>query len=59
MDAKELREKIADEVLNQFHKRVRNVYEILESGVFVVEGNNQSVICHAVLSKNGTILLVE
>lgn len=59
MIAKELREQIDNVVLEKFHKKVRNVYEILDSGVFVVEGNNQSVICHAMLSKNGTILLVE
>lgn len=59
MTAKELREQINDIVLEKFHRKVKNVYEILDSGVFVVEGNNQNVICHAVLSKNGTILLVE
>lgn len=59
MVAKELREQIENVVLEKFHKKVRNVWEIENSGVFVIEGNNQSVICHAMLSKNGTILLVE
>ena len=59
MIAKDIREQIANIVLERFHKKVRNVYEILDSGVFVVEGNNQSIICHAILSKDGTILLVE
>ena len=59
MVAKEIRERINDIVLEKFHRKVRNVYEILDSGVFVVEGNNQAVICHAMLSKSGTIILVE
>lgn len=59
MDAKELREKIDDKVLNQFHKKVRNIWEIENSKVFVVEGNNHRVICHAMISKAGSILLVE
>lgn len=57
--AKNVREQITNEVLKQFHRKVRNVWEIENSGVFVVEGNNQSIICHAMLSKDGTILLVE
>lgn len=59
MDAKELREKIADEVLNQFHKRVRNVFQIAESNVFVIESNNHQTICYATISSNGDILLSE
>ena len=59
MIAKDIREQIANIVLEKFHKKVRNVYEILDSGVFVVEGNNQAIICYATLSKDGTILLVE
>lgn len=56
MNGYSAKEQIANIVLEKFHKKVRNVYEILDSGVFVVEGNNQSVICHAMLSRNGTVI---
>lgn len=59
INAKELREKIADEVLNQYHKKIRNVFPIAESNVFVVEGNNHQTICYATISNNGDILLSE
>ena len=59
MIAKEIREKIENIVLEKFHKKVRNCWEIENSKVFVVEGNNHQVICHAMISKNDTILLVE
>lgn len=57
MIAKELREQIENVVLEKYRKKVRNVYEIFDSGEFVVEGNNQSVICHAMLCEDGIILL--
>lgn len=59
MIAKELREQIENVVLEKFHKKVRNVWEIENTKVFVVEGNNRQVICHAMFSKNNKILLVE
>ena len=59
ISAKELREKISAEVLAQFHKKVRNVFQIVDSSVFVVEGNNHQTICYATISNNGDILLSE
>lgn len=59
MTVKEIRECITPYILERFHKKVKNVWQIGDSNAYCVEGNNGNVICYVTIAKDGQITLVE
>lgn len=59
MNAKDLREQITPYILENYHKRVKNVWQIGDSNAYVVEGNNGNIICYVTIAKDGQIVVIE
>lgn len=59
MTNKEIREKIAPYVLENYGKKVKNVWQIGDSNAYCIEGNNYSIICYATITKDGQIVIID
>ena len=59
MNEKELREKITPYILDNFHKKVKNVWQIGDSNVYCAEGNAGSIICYVTITKDNQITIIE
>ena len=59
MTVKEIREQITSSILENYGKKVKNVWQIGDSNAYCVEGNNGNVICYVTIAKDGTIVIID